>query len=127
MAFLHTLRVRYSELDLQAIVFNANYLAYCDDAMDCWTRELFPDGLEAMGFDLRLKKAVLEWHAPAQMSDTLEIAVSVIRWGNTSFDVTFEGHIRSAPCFTATITYVSLRYGTATPTRLPDEIRGKLE
>jgi acyl-CoA thioester hydrolase len=127
MAYSHSLRVRYGELDPQGVVFNANYLAFCDDAMECWVRDRVPDGLEASRFDLMLKKAVIEWHAPARLLDTLEITVAVSRWGNTSFDVSFTGSIRSAPCFTATITYVSVRHGTNTPTRLPDGIRGRLE
>jgi acyl-CoA thioester hydrolase len=126
MAYLHSLRIRYGELDPQGVVFNANYLAFCDDAMDCWVRGRVIDGLEVMGYDLMLKKAVIEWHAPARLLDMLEIKLEVSRWGDTSFDVTFDGRIRSAPCFTATITYVSVRHGTSTPTRLPDEIRGRL-
>lgn len=127
MAYLHALRVRYGELDPQGVVFNANYLAYCDDAMDCWVRDRVPEGLEAMGHDLMLKKAVLEWHAPARLLDTLEIAASVVRWGQTSFEVRFEAHIRQKPCFTATITYVGVRHGTNTPTPIPPEIRSRLE
>jgi acyl-CoA thioester hydrolase len=127
MAYSHSLRVRYGELDPQGVVFNANYLAFCDDAMDCWLRDRVPEGLETNGFDVMLKKAVIEWHAPARLLDTLEISAEVSRWGNTSFDVIFTGSIRSAPCFAATITYVSVGHGTNTPTRLPDELRGRLE
>ena len=32
-AFRHRIRVRYSECDLQGVVFNANYLTYLDEAM----------------------------------------------------------------------------------------------
>ena len=38
MAYRHALRVRYGECDMQQVVFNANYLAYIDDAIDTWMR-----------------------------------------------------------------------------------------
>ena len=42
-AFLHPLRVRWSECDAQGIVFNVNYLLYYDIAVWEWTRALgFP-------------------------------------------------------------------------------------
>lgn len=126
MAYLHTLRVRYGELDPQGVVFNANYLAFCDDAMDCWIRDRVPEGLEALGHDLMLKKAVLEWHAPARLGDLLEIAVSVVRWGHTSFDVRFTGQMPWGVCVTASITYVGVRHGTNTPLPLPTEVRSRL-
>ena len=56
MAYVHRIRVRYGECDMQRVVFNAHYMAYCDDAVDTWFRaELAPDGLgfEALGFDSR--------------------------------------------------------------------------
>ena len=31
--FKHSIAVRFGEVDLQAVVFNAHYLAYCDDAV----------------------------------------------------------------------------------------------
>lgn len=127
MAYFHALRVRYGELDPQGVVFNANYLSYCDDAMDCWIRDRIPEGLEVSGYDLMLKKAVLEWHKPARLLDTLEIAVSIVRWGKTSFEVRFEARIRQESAFDATITYVGVRHGTNTPTPLPAGIRARLE
>ena len=31
--------VRYGECDQQGVVFNAHYMAYCDDASDRWLRD----------------------------------------------------------------------------------------
>ena len=39
MSYVHRVRVRYGECDMQRVVFNANYLAYIDDATDTWFRE----------------------------------------------------------------------------------------
>ena len=37
--YRHSLRIRYGECDMQGVVFNANYMAYVDDAVDTWVRE----------------------------------------------------------------------------------------
>ena len=38
MTYRHLVRIRYGECDMQKVVFNANYLAYIDDATDTWFR-----------------------------------------------------------------------------------------
>ncbi len=122
MIYKHLIRVRYAELDSQGVVFNANYLMYCDDTMDTWLRNAIPEGLEQYGLDLMLKKVVLEWHAPARMGDTLTIEARVLKWGNTSFDV----HFYADKIFEAVITYVCVQHLTTTSVRFPDELREKL-
>ena len=85
MIYKHQIRVRYGELDPQGVVFNANYLAYCDDAMDRWLHSTILKNLEELGLDVMLKKVILEWDAPARLGDELLIEVQVLRWGNTSY------------------------------------------
>jgi acyl-CoA thioester hydrolase len=122
MIYQHSIRVRYAELDPQGVVFNANYLMYCDDTMDSWLRNAIPEGLEQHGLDVMLKKVILEWHAPAKMGDTFTIQAQVLRWGHTSFDVRFDAE----KIFEAVITYVCVQHLTTTPTRFPDDLREKL-
>ncbi len=122
MAYQHSIRVRYGELDPQGVVFNANYLAYCDDTIDTWLQSQIPEGLESHGVDLMLKKVVLEWHAPARLGDTLQIKAHVSRWGNSSFDVVFFAN----DIFEALITYVCVQHQTTVAVRFPDELRQKL-
>ena len=53
--FFHPLRVRWSEVDPQGIVFNPNYLAYADLALTEYMRRIgfpYPDGLLRLGSDL---------------------------------------------------------------------------
>lgn len=122
MPFKHNIRVRYGELDPQGVVFNANYLAYCDDAFDRWLHSTIQKDLEALGLDVMLKKAEIVWHAPARLGDLLEIQVQIKEWGNTSFKVEFV----TTGIFAATITYVCVKHLTTTPTRFPDELRERL-
>ena len=110
---------------MQGVVFNAHYLAYCDDAVDTWLRTLGAN-FERSGWDIMLKKATIEWQGPAGIGDTLDIDVGVTRWGNTSLDVGFTGTVGDRAVFTATITYVGVAWGTKTPMAPPPEVRALL-
>ena len=45
------------------------------------------------------------------------------RWGNSSFDVRFDGTVEGEPVFTAEITYVSVVTGTTQTLPVPAEFR----
>jgi acyl-CoA thioester hydrolase len=121
----HRVRVRYGEVDMQQVVFNAHYLAYCDDAVDTWLRSIDVH-FESTGWDIMLKRAVLEWQRGARLGEELDIAVGVTRWGTTSFDVGFAGRVDGDDVFTGTITYVGVKAGTREPTAPPPAIRDAL-
>ena len=92
--FFHHLRVRWSEVDAQKIVFNAHYLMYFDTAMaDYWRALALPyeATLQALGGDLYVKKATLEFHASARSDDLLAVALQCSRIGTSS--LTFKGAI----------------------------------
>ena len=86
-AFVHTLRVRWAEVDLQKIVFNGNYLLYFDVAFtEFWRDTGLPSPLAQHegGFELFAKKSMIEYHAPAHFDDILNITVRCGHLGNTS-------------------------------------------
>jgi acyl-CoA thioester hydrolase len=122
MSYVHHVRVRYGEVDMQKVVFNAHYLAYCDDAADLWFRSLGA-ALEAGDWDVMVKKATITWTGGAKVHDDLTIEVAVRRWGNTSFDVGFDGRVDGVPVFSADLTYVAVRTGTTETVRVPDAFR----
>jgi acyl-CoA thioester hydrolase len=122
MAFLHRIRVRYGEVDMQRVVFNANYLAYCDDATDLWFRSLGA-ALEEDEWDVMVKRAEITWSGAARVHDEIAIELHVSRWGNASFDVAFAGAVGETPVFTATITYVAVKTGSHQPVPVPDSFR----
>ena len=122
MAYRHLVRPRYGEIDMQQVVFNAHYLAYCDDAADLWFRAIDAD-LEGGGWDVMVKKVIVTWSGAARLHDELAIDLTVPRWGDTSFDVRFVGTVAEAPIFEADITYVAVRTGTTQTRRVPDSFR----
>ena len=128
MGYRHTVRVRYGECDMQRVVFNAHYLAYCDDAVDTWFRSVLgqfdadPDG--DAPFDFMVKRVAIEWASPARFGDVMELDCAVSRWGTSSFDVTVTGAAAGErPVFTATLVYVSVGPGSSTPVAVPDAVR----
>lgn len=129
MTYQHDVRIRYGECDMQKVVFNAHYMAYCDDAIDSWFRSaLTPDGsgFESIGFDFMLKTATISWDGPLRFGDTAVLSCAISRWGSASFDATIVGSVGEEQRFTAAITYVSVEPGTTSPIRVPDLVRERL-
>ena len=119
-----SLRVRYYECDMQRVVHNAVYLAWCDDVGDRLFREA---GIEAAdGWDVMVKTATVTWQAPARLGDAVEIEPRITRWGTTSFDVTYTGTKDGAPLFDAVITYVTVDMAEGTSIAVPDVFRRAL-
>ena len=92
--FLHRLRVRWAEVDMQKIVFNAHYLMYLDTAVaDYWRALALPyeSSMQQLEGDLYVKKAVIEFQASARLDDLLEVGLRCSRVGTSS--MTFQGAI----------------------------------
>jgi len=85
--FFHRLRVRWAEVDMQKIVFNAHYLMYFDTALsDYWRAIALPyeESMAALEGDLYVRKATLDYHASARMDEMLDVGMKCQRIGNSS-------------------------------------------
>ena len=85
--FFHRLRVRWAEVDMQKIVFNAHYLMYIDTAVAGWWRALalpYAETMEALHGDLFVRKATLEYEGSARYDERLAVGVRCARLGNSS-------------------------------------------
>lgn len=92
--FFHRLRVRWAEVDMQKIVFNAHYLMYFDTAISDYWRALalpYEATMLSLGGDLYVKKASIEFHGSARFDDRLDVALKCKHIGNSS--MTFTGAI----------------------------------
>jgi YbgC/YbaW family acyl-CoA thioester hydrolase len=90
--FSYTLRVRWSEVDMQKIVFNGHYLMYFDTAVAEYWRALalpYEETMHMLGGDLFVAKATVEYKASAQYDDRLRVCMKAE--GNSS--ITFKGAI----------------------------------
>lgn len=131
--FKTRLRVRYSEVDAQRIVFNSNYLTYLDIAVGEYFREglqLDPAELEKDEiFDYVLKKVTLNFNKSATMYDWLNIWCRTVKLGNTSmimeFAITRDGE--DDALLTAEILYVSYNPKKKATQPIPDFLRQTIE
>src|SRR4051812_49443901 len=89
--FVHRVRPRYAEVDLQGVVFNAHWLTYFDEACTRFFEHLGFDAAKDFfeSFDVMLVKAVLEWQGPAGFDELVDIGVGIARVGPKSFDVRY--------------------------------------
>jgi acyl-CoA thioester hydrolase len=84
--FIHRLRVRYSECDLQGVLFNANYLAYVDHTITELWRAAY-GGYTVMlgrGADIVVAEATLRFRGAARFDEEITVEATVAHLGTTS-------------------------------------------
>ncbi len=116
----HRLRVRWAEVDMQKIVFNGHYLMYFDTAMaDYWRALALPyeHTMHALGGDLYVKKASVEYHASARYDDQLDVGLKCQRIGTSS--IQFMGAIFCGEQLLITSELIYVYANPATQTSLP--------
>ena len=92
--FLDRLRVRWSEIDAQQIVFNGHYLMYFDTAIASYWRAMampYHETMVQLQGDLYVRKATLEYHRSARYDDVIDIGMRCDRIGTSS--ITFSGAV----------------------------------
>lgn len=124
--FFHRLRVRWAEVDMQKIVFNAHYLMYFDTAIaDYWRALALPyqDTMDSLEGDLYVVKATVEFHASARVDDQIEVAMKCSRIGSSS--MTFTGAIFRGDehLISGEIIYVFADPATQTSKPVPQALR----
>ena len=146
--FSYRLRVRYSEIDGQKVVFNAHYMTYIDCAVTEYHRDLhsfptrrssdlFLEGLaldlttlaEEGKFDIVLVKSTLEYKKPARVNEWLTVWCRMKKIGRSSmtmdFVITKEGE--SDPLVTAEIVYVCYDALNEKAMPVPTFVRKRIE
>lgn len=131
MSYVHNVRIRYGDCDAQGVVFNANWLAFVDDALTEYFRYLGYDPketwVEDSRFDVMLVKAVLEWKGAVGFDDDVAITVVPSRLGTKSFDLTYTARVEDREVVTAGVTYVTITADDHTSIPIPDDVRERLE
>ncbi len=124
--FFHRLRVRWAEVDMQKIVFNAHYLMYFDTAVaDYWRALALPyeEAMHELGGDLYVKKASVEYHGSARYDDQLDIGLKCSRIGNSSMVFTGAIFRGDTLLITCELIYVFADPATQTSRPVPDGLR----
>lgn len=127
-SFFFPLRVRYAEVDLQGVVFNAHYLTYFDTAITEFLRStgysynaLFTE----RGLDFHLIKATVEYLRPVGFDERIDIGVTVARIGTSSatFALGVFGKDDATCRATGEIVWVCAGKGTHKSHPIPDDFR----
>lgn len=121
-AFFHPLRVRWAEVDMQAIVFNGHYLTYFDVAFtEYWRATGLPTVLDQAqaGQEMFARKATIEYLAPARFDDVLDIGVRCAGFGRTSMRFVVEIFLGDQHLISGELIYVyadtAIRKGVPVP------------
>jgi acyl-CoA thioester hydrolase len=130
--FRHRLRVRWSECDLQGVVFYPQYLAYLDHTVtELWRAAVGPytEMIPMYGVDMVVAEAGMRYRGSARFDDELEISATITRLGDTS--ITTEFRIERL-ADGALLTEGELRHVFVDPEDLnkrdmPDRVRAGLE
>jgi acyl-CoA thioester hydrolase len=125
------LRVRWAEVDMQAVVFNGHYLTYADVCATEYWRAIgvpYPAGFADLGVDAFVRKATVEYHAPARYDDELLVCGRIARLGRSSarFAVAmFRAGKTSQALVDAELVYVCVD-PSGKPVTWPQEIRQRM-
>lgn len=128
--FFHHLRVRWAEVDRQGVVFNPHYLMYFSTAITDYWRTIglpYDETMARLGAEIFVKKATVEYKAPARMDEELDIAIRGSQFGTSSMVFTgcvFRGE---EALVTYEMLYVFADTGTKKSRPVPEKFRAVVE
>ena len=123
-------KIRYSDTDAQAIVFNGNYATYFDDALT----DLFDDldlgqtEMQAHGFEVVTANLNINFRATATLKDVLDTKVRLGRVGTKSLTFELETSIAGTDTVTAdgTCVWVTVDHESFSAIPVPQVMLDKL-
>ncbi len=126
-----SLRVRWSECDLQGIVYNACYLTYLEVAQVEYFRNLgilIYDEKQRASFDTATVKATLEFKAPARLDEMIDVYTRVSRIGSTSFTMETEIYREDSDFLlvNAEVVYVNYDSDQSVARPVSDDVRARI-
>ena len=83
---IHKVKVRYSEIDCQRIVYNSHYLTYFDISISELLDDLFDQDayIKETNNEFHTVAVQMDFKAPARLNDQLEVYSSIKKVGNSS-------------------------------------------
>ncbi len=126
--FKHTLQVRFRDLDAYNHVNNAVYLTYFEEARIAFITAIGMRSLFSRERSTVIAHAEIDYRAPAQLGDQLEIEVSTGEIRNTSYTLCYRITRQRDGALIATgkTVQVCFNFALNAPTRLPEEWRALL-
>jgi acyl-CoA thioester hydrolase len=132
-AFTHPIRVRWSEVDMQRVVFNGHYLNYFDVAVfEYWRAmaasesEAFKNDLAGWMHNIYVVKATLEYHASAKFDEVIDIGVRCAKLGRSSMRYTPEIYCGERHLISGELVYVYRDPVTEQSGPMPEALRARI-
>jgi len=127
---LNKIKVRYSEVDCQRIVYNSHYLTYFDISLsemleNCFNQDEY---IKNTSNDFHTVGVQMNFKSPARLNDQLEVYTGVEKLGNSSMTFIQEIYrVGSDEILnSASITWVNTNQKSMKSATIPDDIRTKL-
>ena len=127
---INRIKVRYSEVDCQKIVYNSHYLTYYDISLSEMLDSLFDQSryVSETNKDFHTVGVEMNFKKPAELNDNLEVYTSIKKIGNSSikfFQEIYKSETNDL-LNEAYITWVNTEQTTMKSASLPNEIKEKL-
>jgi len=127
--FATRLRVRYSEIDGQKVVFNSRYLEYADVALSEYWRWLRLAELpEWQGMEFHVARAAVDFKAPFRYGDEIDAWARTERIGTSSLTSRVElCHAETGALHTVIeLVYVNVDLDAGTSSPVPPAVRERM-
>jgi len=129
--FRHRLRVRYAEIDAQAVVYNSHYMVYYDIGITEYLRQFSFNQVEhaaRTGHDFHLVSSRVDYRRPIRYDTEIDIAVASPHIGNSSitWSLALVAAAGTGLLSTGEIVWVYTDLSEETAVRVPDDLRALL-
>ena len=123
--FVHRLRVRYIECDMQGIVFNSHYYTWMDLAHTELIREVLGplDVLHSLGVDVVVAESSARYLASARFDEEIDIEVRLDALTTSSMTTAHTFRRADTVLAEARVRHVAVDPKTLTKTPWPEEVR----
>ena len=128
-AHKNILKVRYSEIDAQSIVYNSHYLTYFDISLaelmdDIYNQDSY---IKETGNDFHTVNVNMSYLAPAKLNDQLEVYSAIKNIGNSSITFIQEIYKENSDELLnqSEIVWVNTNQETHLSNNIPDELKQK--
>lgn len=133
MAFVHTLAVRFEDVDYARVVHFPRLLSYCHQAFEAFfPAELgltYAQMIEERHLGFPMVHAEADFKAPFRLSETVRVVMETTKVGERSFSHRYRLHRGDSPSVAAQVLLVSALVSMPdfSPTTLPPDVRQALE
>ena len=127
--YISKLKIRYSEVDRQNIVYNSHYLTYYDISLSEMLDSLFDqeEYIEKTNNEFHTVAAQLNFKKPARLNDEISIYTAIKKIGNSS--ITFAQEIyrdgSDELINEAEIIWVNTNQNEMKPASIPEDLKNK--